>query len=200
MNAEIPQVSSLVILFAAILTNNILLTNFLGMCSFIAVSNTVQTAVGLGIAVTFVSTMASLLNWPLYHLVLVPLNLKYLELIVFIVVIAAFVQLVEMIVERVSETLYINLGIFLPLITVNCAILGICIFMVIRNYTFLQSVAYGLGSGLGWFLAVVAMAGIRQKLRFSPIPEALQGPGITIIVAGLMSMAFLGFAGMVSIQ
>ena len=118
----------------------------------------------------------------------------------FIVVIAALVQFVEMVIERVSETLYINLGIFLPLITVNCAILGVCIFMVSWSYSYAQAIAYGLGSGLGWFVAVVAMAGIRQRLRFSKIAPALEGPGITIIVAGLMSMAFMGFAGMATIR
>lgn len=189
-----------VILAAAIFTNNILLSYFLGMCSFIAVSNTVPTALGLGTAVTFVSTLTVVVSWPVYHLVLVPLKLQYLQFLVFILVIAALVQFVEMVIERISEKLYINLGIFLPLITVNCAILGVCLFMVGWEYSYLQALAYGLGSGLGWFVAVVAMAGIRQKLRFSNISPALEGPGITIIIAGIISMAFMGFAGMVTIR
>jgi Na+-transporting NADH:ubiquinone oxidoreductase subunit E len=194
------EISPFIILFAAVFTNNILLTNFLGMCSFLAVSQTVPTAVGLGLAVTFVATLTPIVNWPVYHYLLVPYGLEYLEFIAFIVVIAALVQFVEMVVERTSQTLYINLGIFLPLITVNCAILGVCLFMITRNYNWIQSVAYGFGSGVGWFVAVVAMAGIRERLRFSNIPAPLQGAGITIIIAGIMSMAFMGFAGMVRVQ
>lgn len=195
-----PEISPFVILFAAIFTNNILLTYFLGMCSFIAVSQTVPTAVGLGLAVTFVSTLTTLVNWPVYHYLLVPYGLEYLEFIAFIIVIAALVQFVEMVVERTSQTLYINLGIFLPLITVNCAILGVCLFMITRNYGWIQSIAYGFGSGAGWLVAVVAMAGIRERLRFANIPAPLQGAAITMIIAGLMSMAFMGFAGMVRVQ
>jgi Na+-transporting NADH:ubiquinone oxidoreductase subunit E len=194
------EISPFVILFAAVFTNNILLTNFLGMCSFIAVSRTVPTAVGLGLAVTFVSTLTAAVNWPIYHYLLNPYELEYLQFIAFIVVIAALVQFVEMVVERTSQTLYINLGIFLPLITVNCAILGVCLFMVTREYNFLQSVGYGFGGGLGWLVAVVAMAGIRERLRFAHVPGPLEGAGITMIIAGLMSMAFMGFAGMVRVQ
>ncbi len=194
------DVNPVVIFFAAIFTNNILLSYFLGMCSFIAVSNTVPTAVGLGSAVTFVSTLTAVVSWPVYHFVLVRYELEFLQFLVFILIIAALVQFVEMVIERVSEKLYINLGIYLPLITVNCAILGICLFMVGWHYNYLQAVAFGFGGGLGWFMAVVAMAGIRQRLRFSNISPALAGPGITIIVAGIMSMAFMGFAGMVTIR
>ncbi|HAK96670.1 MAG TPA: NADH:ubiquinone reductase (Na(+)-transporting) subunit E [Planctomycetes bacterium] len=195
-----PDVSPFVILFAAVFTNNILLVYFLGMCSFIAVSNTVPTALGLGAAVTFVSVLTAAAGWPVYHLVLVPLGLEYLQFIVFIVLIAALVQFVEMVIERTSQTLYVNLGIFLPLITVNCAILGLCLFMVSWSYGFLQSLAWGAGSGIGWFVAVVALAGLRQKIRFSKVPPALEGAGITIVVAGTMAMAFMGFAGMVAIR
>lgn len=195
-----PDVSPFVILFAAVFTNNILLVYFLGMCSFIAVSNTVPTALGLGAAVTFVSVLTAAAGWPVYHLVLVPLGLEYLQFIVFIVLIAALVQFVEMVIERTSQTLYANLGIFLPLITVNCAILGLCLFMVSWRYGFLQSLAWGIGSGVGWFVAVVALAGLRQKIRFSKVPPALEGAGITIVVAGTMAMAFMGFAGMVAIR
>ena len=183
------------VLFAAIFTNNILLTNFLGMCSFLSVSKELKTSVGLGIAVVFVMACTSVLNYLVYYFVLVPLELTYLRYIVFIIVIAAFVQLVEMIIERVSEQLYASLGIFLPLITVNCAILGASLFMVIRQYDLLSSFTYGVGSGLGWFLAIIAMAGIRQKLATQRIPQGLQGPGIALIIAGLMALAFIGFTG-----
>ncbi|OGV63563.1 MAG: NADH:ubiquinone reductase (Na(+)-transporting) subunit E [Lentisphaerae bacterium RIFOXYC12_FULL_60_16] len=183
------------ILFAAIFTNNILLANYLGMCSFLAVSKEIKTSFGLGSAVVFVMTATTALNWFVYHHVLVPLNLVYLNVIVFIIVIAAFVQLVELIIDRVSETLYTALGIFLPLITVNCAILGVSLFMIIRDYSFTQSVMYGLGSGIGWMVAILAMAGIRQKMKRSRIPRGLEGAGITLIIAGVMALAFMGFNG-----
>jgi Na+-transporting NADH:ubiquinone oxidoreductase subunit E len=194
-----------IILIAAIFTNNILLSYFLGMCSFLAVSKRVETAVGLGIAVVFVSTCTSAINWLIYYGLLNPetsilnVDLRFLQFIVFIAVIAAFVQLVEMVVEKTSEHLYMALGIFLPLITVNCAILGACLLLVIREYSFVSSVAYGLGSGLGWMLAIVAIAGIRERLRFSHVPVALGETGIVMVVTGIMAMAFIGFAGIVSL-
>jgi Na+-transporting NADH:ubiquinone oxidoreductase subunit E len=131
----------------------------------------------------------------LYKFVLVPLHLEFFRFILFIIVIAAFVQFVEMVIERYSPVLYQKLGVFLPLITVNCAILGGSLFMVIREYSFIVTVGYGLGSGLGWFLAIIAMAGIRQRLRNERIPRGLQGAGITLIIAGLMALAFMGFSG-----
>jgi Na+-transporting NADH:ubiquinone oxidoreductase subunit E len=189
-----------IIFIAAIFTNNILLSNFLGMCSFLAISSQIRASVGLGLAVTFVLTMTSAINWAVYNLLLVPLGVEYLEFIAFIIVIAAFVQFVEIVIERFSPALYFALGIFLPLITVNCAILGVSLFMVIRTYTFARAVAYGVGSGIGWTLAIVAIAGIRYKLRFSNVPKPLEGIGITMILAGLMAFAFMGFAGMVDIK
>jgi Na+-transporting NADH:ubiquinone oxidoreductase subunit E len=189
-----------VIFFASIFTGNILLVYFLGMCSFLSVSKQVNTALGLGLAVTFVLTITSALNYVVYYYVLEPLGIEYLRYIAFIIVIASAVQLLEMIIERFSEPLYINLGIFLPLITVNCAILGVSLFRVIRKYTFIQSVMFGAGSGLGWLLAILAMAGIRQRLNEKKIPPALQGPGIVLIISGLMAMAFIGFSGIVQIQ
>ena len=190
---------ALMVLFAAVFTNNILLTNFLGMCSFLSVSKEIKTSVGLGIAVVFVMACTSVLNYLVYYFVLVPLDLTYLRFIVFIVVIAAFVQLIEMIIERVSEQLYAALGIFLPLITVNCAIMGASLFMVIRQYDLLSSFTYGLGSGIGWFLAILAMAGIRQKIAKARIPAGLEGAGITLIITGMMALAFIGFTGMINI-
>jgi len=191
------EIGIFAIFFAAIFTQNILLTYYLGMCSFLAVSRQVKTSLGLGTAVVFVMTSTSALNWLVYRFLLVPLELTYLRFIVFIVVIACFVQIVEMIIERVSEVLYAALGIFLPLITVNCAILGVSLFMIIRDYTFAQSVAYGCGSGLGWMLAILAMAGIRQKMARSRVPKGLEGAGITLIVAGIMALAFMGFSGVI---
>ena len=194
------HVSHWVIFFASIFTGNILLVYFLGMCSFLSVSAQVKTSLGLGMAVTFVLTITSALNHIIYFRILDPLGLDYLRYIVFIVVIAAAVQLSELFIERYSETLYLNLGIFLPLITVNCAVLGVSLFMVIRKYDFIQSVMFGAGSGLGWMLAILAMAGIRQRLNEKKIPEALHGPGIALIISGLMAMAFIGFSGIVRIQ
>jgi len=194
------SINPLVILMASVFTNNMILSNFLGMCSFIAVSGEIKTSLGLGQAVTFVLGATSIINYLLYHYVLVPYSLEYLRFIVFIITIAAFVQLVEMVVERYTPTLYYSLGIFLPLITVNCAILGVSLFMIIRSYTLLQSFFFGIGSGLGWTLAIVSMAGIRKKIKNSPIPKGLQGPGITLIITGLMALAFIGFSGIVRIQ
>ncbi len=190
----------LAVFFAAVFTNNILLTNYLGMCSFLSVSKELETSAGLGVAVTFVMTVTTALNWLVYEFLLVPFQLEYLRFIVFIIVIAAFVQLIEMIIERYSAGLYFALGIFLPLITVNCAILGASLFMVIREYTFMTSFFFGLGSGLGWLLAILAMAGIRQRLRTAKIPAGLEGPGISLIIAGFMAMAFMGFNGMITIS
>lgn len=187
------------VFFAAIFTNNILLTNYLGMCSFLSVSKELETSAGLGIAVTFVMATTTAINWGIYNLILVPFQLEYLRFIVFIIVIAAFVQLIEMVIERYSEGLYFALGIFLPLITVNCAILGASLFMVIRNYDFITSFFFGFGSGLGWLLAILAMAGIRQRLKNAKIPPGLEGAGISLIIAGFMAMAFMGFSGMVNI-
>lgn len=186
----------LVVFFSAVFTNNILLTNYLGMCSFLGASREMKTALGLGTAVTFTMAATTVLNWAVYHLLLAPLRLEYLQIIVFIVIIAGFVQLVEMIIERASEALYAALGIFLPLITVNCAILGASLFMIIREYDLPQSAGYGLGAGLGWMLAIVAMAGIRHRMARSRVPRGLEGAGITLIVAGIMALAFIGFNGM----
>jgi len=190
----------LLIFVASILTNNILLSNFLGMCSFLACSKQIRTAFGLGAAVIFVTTCTATINWVIYHKLLIPFGLEHLYFITFIAVIAAFVQLVEMIVDKFAPKLYMALGIFLPLITVNCAILGACLFMIIREYSFVQSVAYGVGSGIGWALAIVAIAGLRKKMLYSHVPKALEGVGVTMIVTGIMAMAFMGFAGMVNIQ
>jgi len=191
---------ALIIMVAAVFTNNILLANFLGMCSFLACSRQVDTAVGLGAAVVFVSTATVVLNHVIYYQVLVPWDIEYLQYIVFIAVIAAFVQLVEMFIERFSPVLYFSLGIFLPLITVNCAILGSSLFMVIREYSFAQAAGFGVGAGLGWALAIILMAGLRKKMLYSDVPRPFQGVPLVMIITGVMAMAFMGFTGMVSIQ
>lgn len=194
------ELNPLIIFIAAIFTSNILLTNFLGMCSFLSVSKEVESSLGLGLAVVFVMTLTSAINYVVYHFILVPLDIIYLQYIIFIIVIAAFVQLIEMVVERFSPLLYYSLGIFLPLITVNCAILGVSLFMIIRQYSFLQSIAFGGGAGLGWLLAILALAGIRQRIKEKYVPSGLTGAGISLITTGIMALAFIGFSGVVVIQ
>lgn len=197
MSPDIPMLS---LFFASIFTSNILLANFLGMCSFISISKDMTSSNGLGMAVTLVLTITAGINWLILEFVLLPFDLLYLRFIIFIIVIAAIVQILEMIIDRISPALYMNLGIFLPLITVNCAILGVALFIEIRRYTFFQSIVYGFGSGLGWWLAIMLLAAIRKKTEKAPVPAGLQGPGITMIVIGLMAMAFMGFSGMLSVQ
>ena len=188
-----------IIFISAGLTNNILLTRFLGMCSCLGVSKKVDTSVGLGLAVIFVTATTAALNYLVYYYVLIPLGLEFLKLITFIVVIAAFVQFIEMVIERYSLKLYNSLGIFLPLITVNCAILGISLFMLNKPYGFWETFAYGLGGGFGWFLAIALIGGIREKIKEKFLPEGLAGPGITLIIIRIMSLAFVGFSGMIKI-
>ena len=194
MNAA-PILNPFSLFVASIFTSNILLANFLGMCSFISISKDMTSSNGLGMAVTVVLTITAALNWVILHHVLIPLQVEYLRFIVFIITIAAVVQVLEMVIDRVSQALYMSLGIFLPLITVNCAILGGVLFMVERNYNFGESVVYGLGSGIGWALAITALAGIREKLKYSDVPGSLQGLGITFITVGLMSLGFMSFSG-----
>lgn len=191
----------------AIFVENILLAFFLGMCSFLACSKKVDTAIGLGFAVIFVLTITLPANWAIHHFLLAPgalawvnpsfasLDLSFLNFICFIATIASMVQLVEMILDKFFPKLYHALGIFLPLITVNCAILGGSLFMIEREYNFVQSTVYGFSSGIGWLLAIAAMAAIRSKLRYSHIPNGLKGLGITMIMTGLMAMAFMCFSG-----
>jgi Na+-transporting NADH:ubiquinone oxidoreductase subunit E len=207
VGAEIWQ--AVVVCVSAIFTQNILLAYFLGLCPFIGVSREIKAAFGLGLAVIFVITCTTILNWIAYNYVLVPLNLEFFRFILFIIIIAAFVQFVEMVIERYSPFLYQQLGVFLPLITVNCAILGVSLFTVlrdnprvaeetgelVRNYSAVETFAFGLGSGLGWMLAICAMAGIREKMRRSRVPKGLEGPGITLIITGIMALAFIGLAG-----
>jgi Na+-transporting NADH:ubiquinone oxidoreductase subunit E len=186
----------------SIFIDNMVFAFFFGMCSYIAVSKSVKTALGLGLAVTFVQTMTVPLNYLLNEYVLAPnalvegVDLSFLSFIIFIAVIAAFVQLVEMIVEKFSPSLYNQLGIFLPLIAVNCAIMGGSLFMQQKAFANAGlATVYGLGSGIGWWLAIVIMAAIREKIAYSNVPKALRGPGITFIITGLLGMAFMIFSG-----
>ena len=179
---------------------NLVLAYFLGMCSYLAVSKTVKTAFGLGLAVIFVLGFTMPVNWLINEHLLSEggffgTDLTFLRFILFIAVIASMVQLVEMVVEKFSPGLYAALGIFLPLITVNCAILGGSLFMVARDYTLGESIAFGLGGGFGWFLAIIAIAAIREKIRYSNVPPALRGLGMAFIITGLMGLAFMGLLG-----
>jgi Na+-transporting NADH:ubiquinone oxidoreductase subunit E len=189
----------------SVFVGNILLAYFLGMCSFLAISKNLDTAIGLGFTVTFVLAITTPVNWLVYHYLLAPgalawaglpvIDLSFLKYITFIAVIAAIVQALEMIIDRYSPLLYIALGVFLPLIAVNCAILGVSLFMVERDYSFIESVVFGASSGIGWMLAIVTMAGIRRKLRYADVPKGLEGFGISMIIAGLMAMSFMLFSG-----
>lgn len=198
------------LLVQTLFIQNILLSYFLGMCSYLACSNRVATANGLGMAVTFVLAISGVLNWFVHQFItgkgaltwlsftgfdMANIDLSFLELIVFISVIAAFVQVLEIVIEGFSPALYNALGMFLPLITVNCAILGGVLFMVTREYPLLPAFIFSLGSGLGWWLAIALIAAIREKLQYSHIPAGLRGMGITFIMTGLMAMAFMGLLG-----
>jgi Na+-transporting NADH:ubiquinone oxidoreductase subunit E len=197
--ASTPFLALLLIFVTAALTDNILLSRFLGLCPCLGVSKKVDASVGLGWAVTFVTACTTALNYLVYHYLLLPLDIAYLRLMVFIVVIAAFVQLVEMVIERLSERLYQSLGIFLPLITVNCAILGTSLFMIARPLTLAQAFVFGFGSGFGWLIAITLIGGIREKIDEKSVPAGLRGPGITLIVIGIMSLAFVVFSGMIKL-
>lgn len=195
-----PSISPWVIFFASILTSNMILSNFLGMCSYISISGEYKTASGLGKAVSLVLVLTMGVNYAIYHLVIRPLGLEYVQYIVFIMVIAASVQVIEMAMDRFLPDLHRKLGIFLPLITVNCAILGSTLFMVIRNYGLFQALLFALGSGLGWWLAISALAAIREKIARNKLPRGLAGPGIAFIITGLMALAFIGFSGIFAVQ
>ncbi len=185
------------ILLSTLLVNNFVLSRFLGICPFLGVSKKVSTALGMGAAVTFVMALASLITYIVQYAILETLGLGYLQTIAFILVIAALVQFVEMVIQKTSPTLYQALGVYLPLITTNCAVLGVAIINIQEKYDLLQTLINGTGAALGFTLALVLMAGIRERLELSDIPEPLKGFPITLITAGLMSVAFLGFQGLI---
>jgi H+/Na+-translocating ferredoxin:NAD+ oxidoreductase subunit A len=188
----------ILITISTILINNFVLSYFLGICPFLGVSGKVSSALGMGLSVIFVMTLSSAISWIIFHLVLVPLDLLFLEYVAFILVIASLVQMVEMFIRKFSPPLYKALGIFLPLITTNCAILGCALFMVSRNYNFLQAVVFGFAGGLGFSLVLILMAGIREEIEFNDVPSVLKGAPLTLITAGLLALCFMGFAGLIS--
>lgn len=187
----------LIIIISAVLVNNIVLAQFLGICPFLGVSSRVSTAVGMGAAVIFVMTLATIATWLIQHLILIPLGLAFLQTVAFILVIASLVQLVEIVLKKVSPALYQALGVFLPLITTNCAILGVAILVMGRNYNLLEGVVFAIGSSLGFLLALYIFAGLREKMDMLDIPKAMQGAPISLVTAGLLALAFGGFAGLV---
>jgi electron transport complex protein RnfA len=188
----------ILIFISTVLINNLVLSYFLGICPFLGVSGRIESAVGMGAAVTFVMTLATSIGWLIYHLILVKFGLVFLEYVVFILVIASLVQIVEMFIRKFSQPLYQSLGIYLPLITTNCAILGAALFMVTKNYDFIQSVVFGFSGGLGFSLVLVVMAGIREELNYADIPQVFKGAALTLITAGILALVFMGFSGLIS--
>ena len=186
----------LAIALGAILANNFIFSQFLGICPFLGVSKKVDTAVGMGVAVTFVMGLASAITWLVNTFILVPLNLGYMQTVAFILVIASLVQFIEMFLQKAMPTLYTALGIYLSLITTNCAVLGVALLNIQNNYNFIESVVYGVTGGLGFLLAIVLFASIRERLVFAEYPKAFEGFPIALITAGLMALAFMGFSGL----
>ena len=191
------ELSYFAIVIGAVFVNNVVLAQFLGICPFLGVSSKVETSLGMGAAVTFVMAIASVVAWLLQPYLLVPFGIEYMQTIVFILVIAALVQMVEIILKKVSPALYQALGIFLPLITTNCAVLGVAILMIQKEFSLLQGVVYAVSSALGFALALVLFAGIRERLDFEEVPAAFRGVPIALVTAGILAMAFMGFSGLV---
>ncbi len=187
------------ILLSAVLVNNFVLTKFLGICPFLGTSTKVETAIGMSFAVMFVMTLASTASWLVQQYVLIPLDLLYLQTIFFILIIASLVQFIEMMIHKTSPVLYQGLGIFLPLITTNCAVLGVAILNVQQEQTFLTSALYGAGAAMGFALVLILFAGLRERIEVSPVPAAFKGSPLALITAGMMSLAFMGFSGLVKI-
>lgn len=189
------------IFIASIFTHNIALVYILGMCPFIVISKNFKTAVGMGVSVIFVVTLTAIINWPIYWKILIPAHAEIVSYLIFIIVIAASVQLLEMIIEKFFPPIQSSFGIFLPLITVNCIVLAVCLFMVLRKYNFIQTLFYSFGTSCGWALAIIVMAAIKERLvLIGDVPKGLRGAGITMIIAGLLAFAFMGFAGMITLQ
>lgn len=186
-----------VILVSSILVNNFVLSRFLGICPFLGVSKQVETATGMGMAVTFVITLAGLITWMVQRYILVPFHLEYLQIVAFILVIASLVQFVEIVLQKISPALYQALGVYLPLITTNCAVLGLALLNIQNNYDLLQTLVNSIGAPLGFSLAIILFAGIREKLELANVPKPFRGFPVALITAGLMSMAFFGFSGLV---
>ena len=191
------QISRLLaITLAAILANNFIFSQFLGICPFLGVSKKVDTAVGMGFAVTFVMGLASAITWAVYNFILVPLDLKYMQTVAFILVIASLVQFIEMFLQKSMPSLYTALGVYLPLITTNCAVLGVALLNIQEGYNFIESVVYGITGGIGFLVAIVLFASIRERLVFAEYPKSFEGFPIALVTAGLMALAFMGFSGL----
>ena len=191
------ELSYFAIIIGAIFVNNVVLAQFLGICPFLGVSSKVETSMGMGAAVTFVMALSAVVTWLLQTYILVPLGIEYMQTIVFILVIAALVQMVEIVLKKVSPSLYQALGIFLPLITTNCAVLGVAILMIQKEFTLLQGLVYNVATALGFALALVIFAGLRERIEFEEAPKAFQGVPIALITASILAMAFMGFSGLV---
>ena len=191
------QITYFAIVIGAIFVNNVVLAQFLGICPFLGVSSKVETSMGMGAAVTFVMALTALVAWSIQTSILDPLQIQYMQTIVFILVIAALVQMVEIMLKKLSPSLYQALGIFLPLITTNCAVLGVAILMIQKEFTLLQSVVYSVSTALGFALALVLFAGIRERLELEDVPESFRGTPIALVTAGILAMAFMGFSGLV---
>ena len=189
------------IFISAVLVNNFVLYYFLGICPFLGVSSKLDSSLGIGMATTFVLTMTALVTWPLNHYIISPetgMDMPFLEYVAFIIVIASLVQFVEMFLRKFFHNLYRALGIYLPLITTNCAILGMALFMVLRQYSYIETMVFGFGAGVGFTMVIVIMAGIREELQYSPVPDIFKGAPITLITAGLLALAFMGFSGIIA--
>ena len=191
------ELSYFAIIIGAIFVNNVVLAQFLGICPFLGVSSKVETSLGMGAAVTFVMALSAIVTWLIQNYVLVPLGIEYMQTIVFILVIAALVQMVEIVLKKVSPSLYQALGIFLPLITTNCAVLGVAILMIQKEFSLLQGVVYNVATAVGFALALVIFAGLRERIEFEEAPKAFQGVPIALITASILAMAFMGFSGLV---
>ncbi len=184
------------IFIGAAVVNNFVLAYFLGLCPFLGVSKKFDTALNMGLATTFVMTLSAAITWLIHHQLLVPYYVVFLEYVAFIIAISSLVQFVEMLIRKTSPPLYRSLGIFLPLITTNCAILGLALFSVLRDYSFVQTIFFGVGAGAGFTLAIVIMSGIREELEFADVPRCLQGAPMTLLIAGMLALVFMGFAGL----
>ena len=193
------MIELILLLISAIFVNNFVLSRFLGICPFLGVSKKIETAIGMSMAVVFVMTLASIITWLLQYLVLKPFHVEYLQTIVFILVIAALVQFVEMVVQKTSPALYQALGIFLPLITTNCAVLGCAVLNIQKNFNFLEMLFFSVGSSVGFGLALTLFAGLRENIALADVPKVFKGTGIALITAGILSLAFMGFSGLVKI-
>ena len=191
------ELSYFAIIIGAIFVNNVVLAQFLGICPFLGVSSKVETSMGMGAAVTFVMALSAVVTWLIQTYILVPLGIEYMQTIVFILVIAALVQMVEIILKKVSPSLYQALGIFLPLITTNCAVLGVAILMIQKEYNLLQSFTFSVATAVGFAMALVLFAGIRERLELDGVPAAMKGNPIALITAAILAMAFMGFSGLV---